>query len=219
MADTITLNVTKREVTGKKVRHLRRQGIIPGVLYGPEFEPIQLQVPWTVLRPTLREAGGSQIVELNIDGEKYNALVREVQRAPLRGNVLHIDFYRVRMDVAVTTDVSITLIGDARTIVEGGGTFTHELTAVQVEALPGDLPPEIQVDLTALQEIGDTILVENLPELPGVTYLNNPEDVVVSTAYMRAEEVEEEEEEELLIDESEEPELIRRREEEEELEE
>ena len=90
MAEMIVLEANKRDMAGKQVRKLRQAGIVPGILYGPTFEAIPLQIAWTELRPTLRQAGGSQIIELHIDGETYNALVRNVQRAPLKLSLIHI---------------------------------------------------------------------------------------------------------------------------------
>lgn len=210
MAETIVLEATKRQVTGKQVRHLRAEGVIPGVLYGPELESIPLQMNWLELRPTLRQAGGTHVIELNVDGEKYNALVREVQRSPLRGDVLHVDFYRVRMDVAIRTEIPIVLEGEARAIDEAGGIVNLEMTSIEVECLPGDLPSSIELDITGLKEVGDLMTVADLPEIAGVTYMADPEAIVIATTYLRAAEPEEEGEEE---GESAEPELIRRREE------
>jgi len=215
MAETIVLEAARREQTGKEVRHLRAEGIIPGVLYGPTFDAINLQVEWAKLRPVLMEAGGSQIIQIKLGGEEYNALVRHVQRAPLRGDVLHIDFYRVRMDVAIRTEVPIALVGNADHLEDLGGVLIHEMNSVEVECLPGDLPAEVQIDISGLAEVGDSILASALPELPGVTYHVDPGDVVVATTYLQRAEEEEEEEEEIL-EEGDEPELIRRREEEEE---
>jgi large subunit ribosomal protein L25 len=148
MADMIVLEASKRTVTGKEVRHLRAQGLIPGVLYGPEFEALHLQIPWADLRPTLLEVGGSKIIELHIDGETYNALVRDVQRAPLRGDVLHIDFYRVRMDVVIRTEVPIAVSGNTEPIEELGGIVVQEMTSIEVECLPTHLPAQIEVDVS-----------------------------------------------------------------------
>jgi large subunit ribosomal protein L25 len=215
MAETIVLEATKRAVIGKQVKQLRAQGIIPGVLYGPAIDAVPLQIDWVTLRPTLREVGGSQIIELSIDGEPYNTLVRAVHRDPIRGDVLHIDFYRVRMDVAIRTEVPIVLVGDTEALEGKGGVLTHEMMSIEVECLPGDLPAEIEVDISVLTKIGDIILAENLPQLPGVIYHANPDDVVISTSYLeRRVEAEKEEEEVLLHEDLEEPALIRRREEE-----
>ena len=216
MAEMIVLEATRRDVIGKQVKGLRAAGLIPGVLYGPAFDSIPLQVEWATLRPVLLQAGGSQVIEINVDGEPYNALVRGVQRSPLRGDVLHIDFYRVRMDVAIRTEVPITLVGDADVLEEAGGALTQEMTSIMVACLPTDLPHGIHVDVSGLKEVGDVLLVSDLPDLPGVTYMASGEDVVVTTSYLqRAAEGEAEEEEEEIFRDVAEPELIRRREEDE----
>lgn len=211
MADQIVIDAQKRNVIGKQVKALRRTGMIPGVLYGPEFEPLHLQIPWSHLRPSLLAAGGSKIVQLNLEGEEYNALVRDVQRAPVRGDVLHVDFYRVRMDVEITTDVPIVMFGDTAKIDDAGGVVVQEMNTITVQCLPGALPSEIQVDVSGLKEVGDSVLVADLPTFEGVTLLANEDDVVVSSTYPQrpAESAEEEEELDEFVDEGEEPELIR----------
>ncbi len=215
MTDIIVLEASKRELTGKQVKQIRAQGVIPGVLYGPAFDALPLQIEWLALRPALREAGGSALIELNVDGEKHRALVRDVQRDPIRGNVLHIDFYRVRMDVAIRTDVPLVLIGDASVVEEAGAVVNQEMNAITVECLPGSLPAQIEVDVSHLKDVGDTIVVAELPAFEGVTYLADGAEAVVSTQYLARTEEEEEEELEVAIDEGAEPELIRREDEEE----
>jgi large subunit ribosomal protein L25 len=216
MAEMIVLEANKREMAGKQVRKLRHAGIIPGVLYGPTFEAIPLQIEWTKLRPTLRQAGASQIIELHIDGETYNALVRDVQRAPLKGDVLHVDFYRVRMDVTIRTDVPINMVGSDEPMESIGGVIIQEMTTIEVECLPTDLPPEIQIDISDMTEIGEMRMVSDLPKPDRVTFMANDDDVVISSSYLeRLVEEEEEELEEELFGELEEPELVGREEEEE----
>ncbi len=215
MAETITLQATKREIIGKHVRHLRSEGKIPAVLYGPGFEPLSLTVDWLELRPKLRQAGGSKLINLDVEGDTFNVLVRNVQRRPVRGDVMHLDFYRVRMDVVIRTDIPIVLVGEGAVLEEAGGAYTHEKTSITVECLPGNLPASIEVNIDALQEVGDMVTVADLPELPGVTYHADPEEIIVTTSYLAAPEAEAEEAEEGAGRESE-PELIRRREEEEE---
>lgn len=205
MAEMMVLEAAKRDVLGKQVRHLRKDGVIPGVLYGPAFEDVPLQMKWTDLRLVLRDAGGSSIIQVKLDnGESHNALVRKVQRHPLRGDVLHVDFYRVRMDVAIRTAVPVVIVGSKDVIEDAGGVVNHEMNSVTVECLPGDLPAEIPVDVSVLKEIGDTILASQLPELPGVTYMVEGHEVVVSSSYL--EQMAEEEE----FDSGVEPELVRR---------
>jgi large subunit ribosomal protein L25 len=208
MAERIELEATKRSVVGKQVKHLRANGVVPGVLYGPTFETVELQMEWAKLQPVLRAAGGSHVIQIMVAGEEFNALVREVQRHPLRGEVLHVDFYRVRMDVAIRTEVPVVLVGSDDVIVRAGGVVNHEMTSVEVECLPGDLPARVEVNISGLQAVGDHILTSHLPELPGVTYMLPDEDVVVvSTSYLASAEEEEAGEAET----SSEPELIRRR--------
>jgi large subunit ribosomal protein L25 len=215
MAEIIVVEATRRDVLGKQVKHLRAKGVIPGVVYGPTFEALPVQIDWITLRPALRAAGGSHLIQLKVDGEEYyNVLVRDVQRDPIRGDVLHIDFYRVRMDVVIRTDVPVVLVGSDAAITKNNGVVMHEMTAIEVECLPGDLPAEIEVSLSLLKEVGDSIFVRDLPALPGVTYLASEEDIVVVTAFLSVGEEEEEEGEEVA--ESAEPELIRRREDEDE---
>ncbi|MCZ7538363.1 MAG: 50S ribosomal protein L25 [Anaerolineae bacterium] len=210
MADSIVLEATRRELIGKQVKQIRAEGMIPGVLYGATFDPVPLQVNWLELRPVLRQAGSSQLIQLNLGGEQHNVLVRQVQRDPLRGDVLHVDFRRVRMDVAIRTEVPVVLVGSVEAIEEAGGVVNHEVINVMVECLPGDLPPHVELDVSALKEVGDMLLASALPELPGVTYLMDSGHVLVSTSYLTAAE-----EEEVGAEVSAEPELIRRREEEE----
>jgi large subunit ribosomal protein L25 len=215
MAETMVLEVSKRDVQGKHVRHLRAEGIVPGVIYGPTFESLPVQVEWIKLRPVLRAAGGSHLIQLTVEGETHNTLVREVQRDPIRGDVLHIDFYRVRMDVALRTDVPVSLVGSDAAITKNGGVVTHEMTTIQVECLPSDLPAIFEVDLSLLKEVGDTILVSDLTPPSGVVILDSADNVIVSSSMLRLEAEEEEGEEEEAL-EGAEPELVRRREEEEE---
>ena len=207
MANNLVLEATRREITGKQVKKLRAQGIIPGVLYGPAFEAVPFQVEWAKLRPVLREAGGSQVIEVVLGDEKHHALVREVQRDILRGDVLHVDFYRVRMDVAIRTEVPIVLVND-ELILSKGGLVNQEMNSIEVECLPTSLPSELVVDLSSLSEIGERVTVGQLPQLEGVTYMMEDDVVVVSTQYMEREESAEGEE--LPPAGAEEPELIRK---------
>ena len=206
MAETIVLEATRRDVLGKQVKQLRAKGLIPGSLYGPTFESLSIQMDWLKLRPVLVQAGGTHLIQLDIDGESYNALVRRVDRDPLRGEVLHVDFYRVRMDVVIRTEVPLVLVGDELAFEKIGGAIRRELNAIEIECLPGNLPAEIRVDISGLHEIGETIVASALPEIPGVKYHIDPDIVVVSTGYLSQLEVEEPGEGEAA-----EPELIRRR--------
>lgn len=209
MAEKIVLEATKRQLTGKQVEQLRRQGIIPAVLYGPEIPPMPIQVNWLELRPTLTQASGSKILDLNVDGETFTVLVREVKRRPIRNDVMHVDFIRVRMNVIMRTEVPITLIGDIAALEKKGVILIHETTSVNVECMPIDLPSVIHVDISGLKDAGDVILASQLPQISGVTYHVDPATSIVTTTAIR------EEEEEVEAGAAE-PELIRKQREEDE---
>jgi large subunit ribosomal protein L25 len=210
MAEKIVLEATKRQLTGKQVEQLRRKGIIPAVLYGPEIPPMPIQVKWLDLRPTLTQASGSKILDLNVDGETYTVLVREVKRRPIRNDVMHVDFIRVRMNVIMRTEVPVTLVGDIAALEKKGVILIHETTSVHVECMPIDLPSVIHVDISGIKEAGDLILASQLPQIPGVTYHVDPDTSIVTTTAVR-DEVEDEEGAG-----SAEPELIRKQREEDE---
>jgi large subunit ribosomal protein L25 len=211
MAQAIVLDATQRTIVGKQVRQLRRQGLVPGVLFGPEFDPINVQMDWTMLRLALRAAGGSSILDLKVDGTSYPVLVRHVHRAPITGDVLHVDFYRVRMDVKIRNYVPLVMTEFARELEEAGGMVMTEMNTVEVECFPADLPSHIEVSVAHLRQQGDAVLVKDLPVLKGVTYLADPEATVFTAS--TAVTVEAEEEVEVA---STEPELIRREREDEE---
>jgi large subunit ribosomal protein L25 len=154
----------------------------------------------------LREAGGSHLIQLRVEGEAHNALVREVQRDPIRGDVLHVDFYRVRMDVAIRAEVPLELIGSDKTIQANGGTVMRKMTSIVVECLPGDLPSNVQLDISSFTNVGEMLTVAALPVLPGVKYMANPAEIVAVTTLLT-----QREEEEIEGVSSSEPELIRRK--------
>jgi large subunit ribosomal protein L25 len=205
MAETIVLEANKRGLAGKQVKQLRAQGIIPGTLFGPAFDPVSVQVNWLELRPVLVKAGGSHLIQLNVEGETHNALVRNVQRDPLRGNVLHVDFYRVRMDVVMRTSIPVIMSGDKQALEKAGLMLIQEMSTVEIECFPINLPAEVRVDFSSLKEAGNSIVAAQLPPIEGVTYHVDPDATVAyATSAVQREELEEE-------GGAAEPELIRRR--------
>jgi large subunit ribosomal protein L25 len=218
MSETITLEAQERNIIGKKVKQLRRAGIIPAVVYGPEFTPLSISLDERELRMALRKAGGTQLIELTVGKTKIPTLVRSVQRDPIRGNLYHVDFYRVAMDRVIHAEVPIVLVNEPPIVTSKEGAVFQALNSVGVEALPAHLPPHIEVDISGLTEIGDQLLVSNLAESDDFTVTTGAEELVVRIDYAQALEEEEEEEEfpELV---SAEPEVITERREEEEEEE
>ena len=219
MPEFIKLGVQTRDIIGKRVRALRRDGIVPAVVYGPDSEPLSLSIDQLELRSVLMQAGGTQLIELNVEGgEAIPTLARHVQRDPVRGNVLHVDFYRVAMNRPISAEVPVILVNETPIVSSGGAVIMHPLSSLTIEALPAQLPPHIEVDLSLLKEVGDQLLVEDLVLPEGATALTDGADLVVKLDYPRqiVEEEEEEEEELLFGEESAEVEVITERREEEE---
>lgn len=191
--EQIVLNAELRNVTGKAVRHMRREGYIPAVVYGHRTEPVSLQIAERALRQTLRVAGTNRLITLNVAGQETPrmVLVRELQRDALRHSVLHVDFYQVIMTEKITAEVPIVLIGESKLVKGGGGLLFQGLDTIEVECLPGDLPDHVEIDLSALVEVDQTVMVHELMVGDKVQILTDADEVVVKILPPEAEEVEE----------------------------
>ncbi len=206
MSEKTSIVATPRTVIGKANRRLAGEGQIPAVLYGAGREAQALAVSRHDFELFLsHHAGGGSLISLAVDGESkpVNAMIKEMQMSPVKGSVLHIDFLAVRMDEKIQTTVSVHTVGDSPGVKAGGILMvgTHSLN---IEALPGDLPEAIEVDVSLL-EIGDTFSVADVVVPAGVSILDDPETVVCSITLARAEE---EEEAEVIEGEEVEPALI-----------
>lgn len=190
-----TLEAKTREILGKKVKQLRREGIVPAVVYGPEFENISIQVPEKALRLTLAEAGGTQIIELQVGKETIPTLVKKVQREPISLDILHVDFYRVSMDRAIRADVPLAIAVEPEIVKSGMAIATLFTNSLEIEALPMDLPPVIELDLSGLTEIGDQLLVGDLQLSEELTIVTDAAELITKIDYAQALEEEEEEDE------------------------
>jgi large subunit ribosomal protein L25 len=182
MADSSsTLSLTARGPEGSRsARRLRRAGSVPGVLYGGGDDPAHFSVDARTLRNTLAHSGA--ILRVSLDGGKESpVLVKDVQRHPVRGEVVHVDLLRVRMDEAIQTTVVLELTGgDSAPGVVEGGVLTQETRELNVEALPGDIPDVITHDVSGL-EMNATLLLSAVTAPRGVTFLDDPEETVVAT--------------------------------------
>lgn len=158
------LNAEKREVTGKKVKHLRKKGVVPANIYGKTVKSLAIQVPLADFQKTYEEVGETGLVELTVAGlkEPRHVLVHNVQIHPISDDFLHIDFHEVALKEKIRVPVPLTLIGESPVTNQKTGVLLHILDEVEVEALPTDLPEEINVDISTLAEIGDEIKVSDL---------------------------------------------------------
>jgi large subunit ribosomal protein L25 len=208
--ETYEIVAEKRTVTGNQVRALRREGLLPGIVYGRGIEPIVIQLDRRLASKVLFAASSSSLIDLQVGKEKHKVLVRDYQRDVLRGEYIHVDFLKVAMDVAISAMVPVELVGEAPGVTDLGGILVAGLNEIEVEALPGELPDRIEVELDVLKEIDDAITVGDLFLGDGVTLLSSPEEDIARVVFMAEEVLEEEVEEEELLDISAEPEIIDR---------
>jgi large subunit ribosomal protein L25 len=194
--EQIELKTQKREVLGKKVQSLRREGLIPAVLYGHETDSISLQVEERELNRVLAQAGEHRLIALKIGRARQPqmALTRDVQWDVITGRPLHVDFYAVVMTEKITTAVPLVLVGEAPAADRAGVILLQGLDEVEIECLPGDLIEAIEVDVGELEEVDQAISIGDLRLPPTVDILTDPEEIVARVAWAAAEEVEEEEE-------------------------
>jgi large subunit ribosomal protein L25 len=193
MAQQAKLKAQKRTEIGRNaIKKVKNDGMVPGVIYGSNLEPINLQINGRELLSLLSHASGENIlVELEIqDGsEKQNALamIQEIQHHPLQRQILHVDFHAVSANETVSAEIPIETTGEAVGVKVQGGLLEHILRYLEVECLPGDLPQIIEVDVTNL-EVGQSLHVRELNLPPGVEAMTDPEQTVVAVVESRVEE-------------------------------
>lgn len=157
---------------------------MPGVVYGRNAEDLKVQVDVNPLQKLLTTAGAGGLIDLDIEGETKVVLVREVQREPNQGHLLHVDFHAVDLDQEVQTQVPIVIVGE-ESRPSDGGILAQNLREVVVTCMPADIPERIEVDVSGLT-VGDSLLVSDLQAPKGVTINTPPEELVVSVAATRA---------------------------------
>ncbi len=155
------LAVQKRNILGKQLKTLRKQGFIPAEFYAHGAENIHLSVPVKEFSKIFKEAGESTVIKMDIDGEKIDVLIHDVQKNSLTDVISHIDFYGIKMDEKIQLKVPFLFIGESAAVKEGG-VLVKAMHELEIEALPADLPRHIEIDLAKLANIGDSILVKNL---------------------------------------------------------
>ena len=188
--ERVKLVVQNRAVLGSaESRRLRRQGLIPGVLYGRE-KPVAITIPERELRHALTGAAGTHaVLDVVVDsGKTHSSVLKEFQQDPVRGYITHVDLQEVRLDQAIHATVSVSLVGEARGAKEGG-VLTQATNSVNIEALPLEVPDHLELDVSDLG-IGDSLRLSDLRVPSGVTLLDDPDTTLASVALPRAEEPE-----------------------------
>ena len=167
MGDKITLKVQERTLHGKKVQQLRREGIVPVVVYGPGMEPKSVQAPYNELEKVVKAAGKHTPVHLTLDDKKRIAMVKEISINPARNDIDHVAFHAVRQNKPIEAEVPVRLVGEGESEAEKAGLIIlQNIDTLEVKALPLEMPDALEVDIRHLKEAGERVLVGDikLPE-------------------------------------------------------
>lgn len=187
----VSLKLEPRSDHGRHLPALRRQGRLPGVIYGHNVDPVTVIVDGRDFVRAFQRVGRNQLVDLQLGDEPVRkALIREVQRSPRDGDLLHVDFYQVNLTEEIESEVPIELEGEVEIVAKGEADLQRGLHELKIECLPADLPPVITVDVSSLKEIDDELRVKDLKVPAACKILDDPEDLIVKVAAHR-EEVEE----------------------------
>jgi len=185
--DKVALSASARSADSS-VKHLRKQGQIPGVVYGNKTENTSIQCEEVSLMKAYVKAGESTLVDLDIGGKKVPVLFHEIEFDPVSDRMIHVDFYAVDMNKEVEAEVQIHFEGESDAVKEGGILVTA-LDHVEVRCLPANLPHDFKVELSKLKAFGDSITVADLSIPQGVEILTEPDAVIAVVQEPRAEEV------------------------------
>ena len=191
MAQKYHLKVEKRDVSGKEVKKLRREGILPGNVYGADFKSTSVQVPYTDFDPIFKEAGETGLIDLKLGEQTIPVLIHNIHQN-FRREVLHADFFKVNLKEKVKAMIPLEFIGESPAVSENIGLLEKVMHELEIEALPTDLPEHIEVDVSGLAQIDDQIEVSNLKVPSEVTVLSDPGQVVIKVGELVTKEAQEE---------------------------
>lgn len=185
MAANPQLRAQPRTVIGKKVKQLRRAGLLPGIVYGPAVDtPRPVSVPTHEFDRLYRQLGSTTLVDLAIDGTTQPVFIREVERDALGKELQHVNFYAPNLNEPTVVNVHVALVGE---LPDGVGVLTHGRQEIEIRALPDKIPPQIEVDISQLREVGQAILVADLPVPEGCEILTPGDEMVVQVGAAQAE--------------------------------
>lgn len=186
--EKIELDVQKREIVGQKVNGLRNQGLIPAVIYGKGMESVNVQIPVDDLASVYKEAGESTLVYLKVGSETYPTIIAELVQHPVSGKYMHADFLKVRLDEKVTAEVPLVFVGESSAVKDYSGILFKNLNTVEVEALPQDLPHEIEVDISGMKELEAFISISDIKLTKAEIVGHDADDMVATVTPPKSEE-------------------------------
>jgi large subunit ribosomal protein L25 len=205
--EEIVLKATPRDITGKQVKVMRRQGQLPAVLYGVGVQPTSIVLDLRETSRILSQTGTSALITLELEGKRIKVLIRERQRNPIGGVLRHLDFHAISMVQKLRIEVPVLLVGESPAVTEKDGVLVQSSEKVTVECLPADIPENVTGDISGLTDIGNALYVRDLIIPANATLVTDPDEMVANVSFQAAEEVEEVVEE--VVEETE-PEVIER---------
>jgi len=192
----IDLKAEKRTILGKKVKTLRKEGLIPAHIFGKGLKTLHVSVKDRDFLKVFDEAGETGIVNVKVDSSEHPVLIRNVQEHPVTGDPLHIDFYQVNLKEKVAVNVPVDFEGEPVAVERKEGLLLTPMSEIEIEALPADLPETIKVDVSKLEKINDTIHVKDLKiDKSKIEVLTDPEAIVATIGELITKEMEEVEKE------------------------
>lgn len=184
----LVLKAERRTVKGKQVKALRRDGILPGVVYGPASEPTAIQMNSREATRVLRTIKGTQLIDLVIDGETKPVLLQDIERHAIRGDLEHVDLYAPDMDKPLKVYIPINITGQSFAVESLSGVLVRGITELHIEVFPRDLIANVTVDIGALQQIGQSITVKDVAVPGTVKVLDDPDTMLARVTYQAKEE-------------------------------
>ncbi len=180
----LSLSAKIRKKIGKKAKSLRKEEVLPAVLYGPKIKNLNLELDFKEFEKTYKEAGESSLISLNIKGQKqkFLVLIHDIQFNPLTGKPIHVDFYQPLLEAEIEVKVPLVFEGEALAVKELGGTLVKNISELIVKTKPQNLPHEIRVDIEKLKTFEDHILIRDLPISNEVKILRELDEIVASVS-------------------------------------
>lgn len=185
---TISLKATIRKEVGKKADKLRKENLIPAVMYGNKIAAENITVNYNDFKKVYDKAGESALIELEVEGKKLNVLIHDTQLAPMSGKISHIDFFQVNMKEEVETEIPLEFVGEAPAVKALGGVLIKNMDEISVKCLPADLPEKYVIDISTLATFDDVISVKDLKVSDKIEILLDGETVIALVAAPRTEE-------------------------------
>ena len=186
--EKVILKAVRRDVIGKQVKALRREGKLPAVIYGRRVEPLPILLDAREAGKSLTGLAPSSLVTVEVEGKAYPTLVREKQRNKILGSLIHVDFMAVSMEEKLRADVVVAIVGVSKAVKDLDGILVQRMNTLGVECLPQDLPEKVVVDISVLDQIGDAIYVRDLQISDRVKFLDEEDSLIVSVTYQAEEE-------------------------------